>query len=48
MQAFLACIFPFPRLASLIFVARASTPTLKTAGYAGYMDLDAVLFMRRT
>jgi hypothetical protein len=31
-----ACIFPFPRLASLIFVARASTPTLKTAGYAGY------------
>jgi hypothetical protein len=36
MQVFLACIFPFPRLASLIFVARASTPTLKTAGYAGY------------
>jgi hypothetical protein len=33
---FLACIFPFlPRLASLIFVARASTPTLKTASYAG-------------
>jgi hypothetical protein len=34
---FLACIFPFPRLASLIFVARTSTPTLKTAGYAGYL-----------
>jgi hypothetical protein len=28
-------VFPFQRLASLIFVARASTPTLKTASYAG-------------
>jgi hypothetical protein len=34
MRFFSPAFSPSPRLASLIFAARASTPTLKTAGYS--------------